>query len=85
VLEASTLDVAYTVTAARGEPTSAYLILDSTITAPSSTLLGRPWGALTTTVYKNCWLSEAVGGEGWEDWGHGCNKASPPVNATWCA
>lgn len=85
VLESSTLDISYTVTAARGEPASAYLILSSTVAPPSPTLLGRPWGALSSTVFKDSWLSEAVGAPGWNDWGKGCTDASPPINATWCA
>jgi pectinesterase len=85
VIEASTIEMTETVTAARGEPGSAYLLLDSAVTTPpgGTVLLGRPWGQYTTTVLKNCSLGAGVQALGWSDWQHGCTSARPG-SPTWC-
>jgi pectinesterase len=85
VFERNTLDMSYTVTAARGEPASAYLFLDSTVVAARAgegTLLGRPWGQLTTTIFKGTAMGPGLLPAGWDDWGHECTK--PGATAWWC-
>lgn len=81
VFQSCALAIYDTVTAQRGNGTSAYLFLDSDI-SPSKpgTLLGRPWGNLSQTVFSSCRLSGNIDSEGWGDWQHGCTNHT----SDWC-
>jgi pectinesterase len=81
VFQSCALAIFDTVTAQRGNGSSAYLFLDSDI-SPSKpgTLLGRPWGNLSQTVFSSCRLSGNIDSEGWGDWNHGCTNHT----SDWC-
>ena len=74
------IDMTFTVTAHRGDGSSAYLISDSRVTSSSTVLLGRPWGEQAQVVFKNTYLSGGVQPLGWDDWGHDCTKG----HSDWC-
>jgi pectinesterase len=80
VFEAVDLQMSFTVSAPRGEPAlSAYLFLDSTVSAGGgSVLLARPWGQDSTEVWINTYLPSTLGRPGWSDWGHECDSTD------WC-
>lgn len=61
VLAVCSVGIFDTVTAQRGNGSSAYLFTDCDI-APSEpeTLLGRPWGPLAHTVYKSCFITANI-------------------------
>ena len=81
VFEKCEVTIYDTVTAQRGNGTSAYLFLNSSIVpAQSGTLLGRPWGPLARTVFSQCYLGAGISREGWGDWEHGCTNHT----STWC-
>ena len=79
VFEANHIDMSDTITAQRGDGTTAYLIVDSLVTSPSAVLLGRPWGEQAQVVFKNCYM-RGVDPLGWDDWGHNCTKG----HSSWC-
>ena len=84
VFERATILMDFTVTAQRGNGTTAYLFLNSTVDAlsggPGSLVLGRPWGPLARTVFSGCALGAGVAPAGWSDWSHNCSS-SPN---SWC-
>ena len=84
VLEQNTIDMSYTIFAPRGDPNHAFLILDSVIKTQSSVLLGRPWGQISTVVFKNTYMSSGILSQGWSDWDHKCTE-SIPGTYTWCS
>lgn len=79
VFEGVSLNMSNCVTAPRGEPSSAYLFLDCDITG-AGTLLGRPWGQLSSVIFINTSMSAAVEPAGWNDWEHGCTAG----HSGWC-
>ena len=86
VFERATIRMDFTVTAQKGNGSTAYLFLDSdidSISGPSVLLLGRPWGALAKTVFMGSKLGAGVAALGWDDWSHGCTSAKPGTQ-TWC-
>ena len=79
VVEDSAVAISDTVTAQKGNGSTAYLFLDSDIVpAAPNTELGRPWGLLAHTVYKDCFMGAGIVAEGWGDWNHGCTNHSAP-------
>lgn len=83
VLDTCTVAIYDTVTAQKGNGSTAYLFVNSSIVpaqGPNTTYLGRPWGPQAQTVFKNCYMSDAIYPAGWEDWGHGCTNHT----STWC-
>lgn len=80
LLECHAINMSFTVTAMRGEPASAYLIANGTVTTPpgGNVLLGRPWGQISRVVFKNTWMSAGVLPRGWDDWGEHCPSSG------WC-
>ena len=86
VFERAEIAMDFTVTAQKGNGSSAYLFLNSSVDAlsggPGSLFLGRPWGPLARTVFSGCALGEGVAAAGWQDWGHNCSSAPP--SQTWC-
>lgn len=83
MLERNTIAIGNHVFAPRGDPGSAYLILDSVVGAPAhgGSLLGRPWGQLSAVVFKNTAMAGSVSAAGWDDWDHGCTDHGTPW---WC-
>jgi pectin methylesterase-like acyl-CoA thioesterase len=79
VFASSRIDMSFTVTAHRGNGSTAYLVVDSEVTSPSTVLLGRPWGEQARVVFKSCYL-RGVERQGWDDWGHNCTAGHAP----WC-
>jgi pectinesterase len=78
--EDSAIAIFDTVTAQRGNGSTAYLFEDCDISpAAPGTLLGRPWGLLAKTIFKSCVMSANVAAPGWSDWGHGCTNKSDPL------
>jgi pectinesterase len=88
VFEQADIRMDFTVTAHKGNGTTAYLLVDSDIDSlhgeKSAVLLGRPWGSLAKTVIRDSRLGAGVEALGWDDWGHGCTKSSPVPGTTWC-
>ena len=82
VFDQNTIDMEVTVTAPRGDPESAYLFTDCTVTTQSSLQFGRPWGQLSAVVFKNTYLGPGIDPAGWDDWSHGCTNKETPW---WCA
>ena len=89
VFENVALSMSFAATAPRGEASSAYLFINCTLHGPSSssksiTLLGRPWGQLSTCIWINTTMSQTVEAIGWSDWEHDCSSdvGSPD---SWCA
>jgi len=84
VFERATIRMDFTVTAQRGNGSTAYLFLNSSVDAlaggPASLVLGRPWGPLARTVFSGCALGAGVAPEGWSDWSHNCSAAPD----SWC-
>jgi len=81
VFDRATLAVASTATAPRGEPASAYLFLNCSVVGlpgRGGALLGRPWGQLSTVVWRDADLAAAVEAQGWSDFGHDCAATA------WC-
>lgn len=79
VLEGCAVAIYDTVTAQKGNGTTSYLFQDCDISpTESETLLGRPWGPLAHTVYKNCAMSANIAKVGWSDWNRGCTNHSAP-------
>ena len=78
VFEGVALGVSGAAAAPRGEPASAYLFLNCSLDAPAGqapalpALLGRPWGQLSTLVWRGAALGASVAPRGWDDWQHGC-------------
>lgn len=85
VFERATIRMDFTVTAQRGNGTSAYLFLNSSVDAlsggPASLVLGRPWGPLARTVFSGCALGDGVAPAAWNDWSHNCTSAP----TSWCS
>lgn len=79
VFAGSRIDMSFTVTAHRGNGSTAYLVLDSEVTSPSTVLLGRPWGEQARVVFKSCYM-RGVEKAGWDDWGHNCTSK----HSSWC-
>jgi pectinesterase len=82
VFDRSTLAMSSTAAAPRGEPASAYLFLNCSVPGlpgRGGTLLGRPWGQLSTAVFRDADLSAAVQPAGWADFNHDC------ATTDWCA
>ena len=87
VWNGTTIEMSDTVTAHKGAPSgtpTAYLFLGCTVkTIPGAVLLlGRPWAANATVVWKDTWMDAGVQPPGWQDWQHGCTAAKHPP--TWC-
>lgn len=84
VFERATIRMDFTVTAQRGNGTTAYLFLNSSVDAlsggPASLVLGRPWGPLARTVFSGCELGSGIAPGGWNDWSHACTAAPN----SWC-
>ena len=80
VAEDAAVAIFDTVTAQKGNGSTAYLFVNSDIVpaGPSITQLGRPWGPLAHTVYKDCYMGAGVAKEGWGDWNKGCTNHSNP-------
>lgn len=79
VFEDCDIDMSFTVSAHRGDGTTAYLITGSRVTSPTSVLLGRPWGEDARVVFKDTVMT-GVSRLGWDDWGHDCTKG----HSAWC-
>jgi pectinesterase len=88
VFDGCTITVYDTITAAKNNGTTAYLIQNSVVDpaqdpeqAPGtpSSVLGRPWGLLAKTVFKSNYLGELMNGQGWNDWNHNCTSGHSPV------
>jgi pectinesterase len=81
VFQACEVIIFDTVTAHKGNGSTAYLFQDCTI-APTvgGSYLGRPWGPQAHVVLKNCYLGANVTPAGWEEW-----DGSPWVNETFYA
>lgn len=82
-----TIMMNYTVTAQRGNGSTAYLFVNSFVDSlgggeenPAALLLGRPWGPQAQTVFKSCTMGAGVAPLGWSDWGHNCSCCK----STWC-
>jgi pectin methylesterase-like acyl-CoA thioesterase len=83
VLVDATIRMNYTVTAQRGNGSTAYLFLGGSVDSLAGTadlLLGRPWGPQAAVVFVNTTLGAGVAPLGWDDWGHGCSQH----HSTWC-
>ena len=80
LFESCDLEIFDTVTAHRGNGTTAYLF-DACAVVPTQprTLLGRPWGPNATVVFKSCEMNSNVDPVGWGDWGKGCTNHSTPA------
>lgn len=83
VWDSCTIDMEYTVTAHRGDGSSAYLLQNCSILSTNGVLLGRPWGPQATVIFKSCYMDRQVEPLGWDDWGHGCTK-NTTVGWNWC-
>ena len=82
VFERVALAMSSTAVAPRGEPSSAYLFLGGSLTGLAgrgASFLGRPWGQLSTAVFRDVVLSADVAPPGWQTMGHDC------TNTAWCA
>jgi len=79
LFEGCDLEIYDTVTAHRGNGTTAYLF-DGCAVLPAQprTLLGRPWGPNATVVFKSCEMNDRVDPTGWGDWQKGCTNRSHP-------
>lgn len=67
------------ITAANTTPgkTFGFVFLDCTIITDLSAtkvLLGRPWRAMSKTVFLHCVLPKQIGAEGWDNWGNADNE-----------
>jgi pectinesterase len=80
VFDDCSIDMDFTVTAHRGDGSTAYLFLGGTVESGQGTLLGRPWGENATVVFKQTDMGRGVEGPGWDDWSHGCTNHS----SSWC-
>ena len=84
--ERATIRMDYTVTAQKGNGSTAYLFLNSSVDVltegPGTLRLGRPWGPFSHTVFSGCTLGPGVAAIGWDDWSHNCSR-SPPGGG-WC-
>jgi pectinesterase len=82
VFERAQIKMDFTVTAQKGNGSTAYLFLDSTINVlsegPNTLYLGRPWGSLSKTVFSGCYLGQGVAKTAWNDWSHSCDSTQ------WC-
>lgn len=90
VFDRCTIAITYSVTAHRGaslagHARTAYLIVNSSLVKPmpgeaafpapdGGTVLGRPWGNLSFTVYKNVFMDSHIAPTAWDDWGHSCSS-----------
>ena len=82
VFERAQIRMDFTVTAQKGNGTTSYLFLNSSVDVlsegPGTLLLGRPWGSLASTVFSGCYFGEGVAKIGWSDWSHSCETTE------WC-
>ena len=82
VFERARISMDFTVTAQKGNGSSAFLFLNSSVDAlsegPGTLALGRPWGSLARTVFSGCHLGAGVAKEAWNDWSHSC------ATTAWC-
>ena len=79
LFEDCALEIFDTVTAHRGNGSSAYLFDRCLVRPPQArTLLGRPWGPNATVVFKSCAMSDNIDPAGWGDWQRGCTNRTNP-------
>ena len=82
VFERAEIRMNFTVTAQKGNGSTAYLFLNSTVDTleggGGTLVLGRPWGSLARTVFSGCYLGPGIAKVGWDDWHHSCG------NTGWC-
>lgn len=88
VFERAEIKMDFTVTAQKGNGSTAFLFLNSSVDTLSggagSLALGRPWGSLARTVFCGCYLGPGVARAGWNDWSHNC-EGTGWCNATFYA
>jgi len=84
IFESSTIIMINTVTAQRGNGSTAYFFnnsyIDTVDSAKNALLLGRPWGPQAITIFRSCYMSAGIDALGWDDWGHDCTQG----HSTWC-
>lgn len=67
VFERCAIDMVDTMSAHRGNGSTAYLVQNSVVTSSGSLYLGRPWGPNATTVLINNTLAAGVERIGWDE------------------
>jgi pectinesterase len=82
VFERAIIRMDFTVTAQKGNGSTSYLFLNSSVDVlsdgPGTLFLGRPWGSLSQTVFSGCNFGKGVAKLGWNDWSHNCGTTE------WC-
>lgn len=83
IFESSTIVMLNTVTAQKGNGTTAYIFNNSyidSIEGKNTLLLGRPWGPQSSTIFQNSYMTDGIAPLGWDDWQHSCTSG----HSTWC-
>jgi len=85
VFEGCEVSIFDTVTAHKGNGSTAYLFVNSSIVPvgqpqyPSRTFLGRPWGPLSRTVFSGCFMGDAIQPAGSSTVSRASHAGHPPL------